>query len=60
MKGEQKYNILIQCNEIHGNVQAEEIISSLKDVTCCKSSLSDFSWATRALMQPFIEHKVAC
>lgn len=28
-------------------------------VTCCKSSLSDFSWATRALMQPFIEHKVA-
>lgn len=57
-KGEQKYNILIQCNEIDGNVQAEEIFH--KDVTCCKSSLSDFNWATRALMQPFIEHNVAC
>lgn len=33
-----------------------EILSS----TCCKSSLSDFSWATSALMQPFIEHRVAC
>lgn len=27
--------------------------------TCCKSSLSDFNCATKALMQPFIEHKVA-
>jgi hypothetical protein len=32
-----------------------EILSS----TCCKSSLSDFSWATSALMHPFIEHSVA-
>lgn len=28
--------------------------------TCCRSSLSDFSWATSALMQPFIEQSVAC
>lgn len=28
--------------------------------TCCRSSLSDFSCATMALMQPFIEHNVAC
>lgn len=27
--------------------------------TCCRSSLSDLSWATMALMQPFMEHSVA-
>lgn len=29
------------------------------EFTCCRSSLSDFSWATMALMQPFMEHSVA-
>lgn len=29
------------------------------EFTCCRSSLSDLSWATMALMQPFMEHSVA-
>lgn len=41
------------------NCESQTVAVATGALTCCRSSLSDFSWATIALMQPFMEHSVA-